>query len=234
MDVGNRLGIIIATLVVVFFALLVAMMAWGAPHESVNKLNDFVGFLRDHQDEDLAKLVTSLGAIIIILLGALVMILELSPPVTPGVRIGPVRSGDVSITPEVISARIEQEVLAVDHVSAARVRVGGRGKRVDVDMDLDVDADAPLAQTGEQACSRTRDLLERQMSIPLVSPPRANLHYRELRITRDEAGGAPVEPQSASPATDAQAEGVHSGWQRPPASEEERTAGDAEDPTGQA
>ncbi len=233
MDVGNRLGIIIATLVVIFFALLVAMMAWGAPHESVNKLNDFVGFLRDHQDEDLAKLVTSLGAAVVILLGALVIILELSPPVTPGVRIGPVRSGDATITPDVIAGRIEQEVLAVDHISAARVRVGGRGKRVDVEMDLDVDADAPLAQTSEQACSRTRDLLERQMSIPLVAPPRANLHYRELRITREDAAGAPAEAEPASRATDPEAEGVHAGWQRPPAVEEERPPGDAEDPQGQ-
>ncbi len=234
MDVGNRLGIIIATLVLIFFALLVAMMAWGAPHESVNKLNDFVGFLRDHQDEDLAKLVTTLGAAIVILLGGLVIILELSPPVTAGVRIGPVRSGDATITSEVIAARVEQEVLAVDHVSAARVRVGGRGKRVDVEMDLDVDADAPLAQTGEQACSRTRDLLERQMSIPLVSPPRANLHYRELRITRGDAAGVPAEAEPAPAATEPEAQGVRAGWQRPPAVEEERTAGDAEDPQGQA
>lgn len=234
MDVGNRLGIIIATLVVIFFALLVAMMAWGAPHESVNKLNDFVGFLRDRQDEDLAKLVTTLGAAIIILLGALVIILELSPPATAGVRIGPVRSGDAFITSDVIARRIEQEVLAVEHVTAARISAGGRGKRVHVEMDLDVDSDAPLAQTAEQACSRTRELVEQRMSIPLVAPPRANLHYRELRITREDEAAPAAEAAPPPAGGEVEAESVPAGWQRPPAPQEEQPTGDTEDPPGQA
>lgn len=227
MDAGNRAGIILVTLLVIFFALLVALMAWGAPAESVNKLRDFVGFLGDHQDQDLAKLVTSLGAGVVILLGVLVIILELSPPATPGVRITTVRSGDATIPSDEIAARVQQEVLALEHVTAARVRATGRGKRVEVEMDLHVDPQASLAQTGEAACLRTRQLLEQQMSIPLAGQPRARLHYRELRIGQGEEP-APAE----APIEERAQETARTGWERPAAAANvEPGAGDtSEDP----
>lgn len=208
MDVGNRVAIVLAALAIMFFALLVAMLAWGAPEGSVARLQDFVTFLADHQTEDLAKLVTSLGAAVVVLLGLLVVILELSPPPTPGVRITAVRSGDATITSDVIAERVQQEVLAVEHVTGVKAQVAGRRTRVEIDLDLDVDPEASLAAAADEACSRTRDLLERRMSIPLARPPRARLHYRELRLGRAGTSSDEQQPVAAQ-------ETVRAVWERP-------------------
>lgn len=218
MDTGNRVAIVLAALVVMFFALLVAMLAWGAPEGSVGRLQDFVTFLTDHQDEDLAKLVTSLGAAVVVLLGLLVVILELSPPTTPGVRITAVRSGDATITSDAIAERIQQEVLTVEHITAAKVQVAGRRQRVEVDLDLHVDPEASLATAADAACSRTRELVEGRMSIPLVRPPRARLHYRELRIGRAAAGSDEQQAVTAE-------ETVRTAWERPAETEQQEAGG---------
>ena len=61
-------------------------------------------------------------------------------------------------------------------------------------MDLHVDADANLAEVSDSAAEAAREALTNRMHVALARPPRAQLHYRELRLRRVAA----VEPSEAA------------------------------------
>lgn len=220
-DRANRFVIVIVALAVIFCALLVAMLAWGAAAGSIARLNDLAGYLQDHDGRD-AKLILTLGVAVVILLMLAVIIVEVTPSPVVKMRLRSVKAGDASITTKEIAARIEAEARSVPHIRGCTAVVAARGRRVDVVLDLHVDAGADLAQTADAACGRAQLLVEQRLAIGLAQRPRARLHYRELRL-RDGSGPPELRQPTAAAAA---------GW-TPPAtgtSEEarDRRSGDAD------
>jgi hypothetical protein len=195
LDQLNRFIISLAALFVVFAALLVVLLAWGATDATIGRVEDFAGHLRDH-DGSQAKLVVTLVALVVALLMLTVMLVELTPSPTQRMRIRDVKSGEATLTTKQIAERIEHEVSAAPHIAQCAATVAARANRVEVVLDLHVDAGADLAQAANEACGIAHELVEQRMGIALVQPPRARLHYRELRL-KDGSG---------RPAT---------GWERP-------------------
>lgn len=117
------------------------------------------------------------------------------------------KSGEARITTAQIGARIDAEVRGIPHVARCTSTVSARGNRIEVVLDLDLHPGAALSQTADAACARAQALVERQLGIALAGPPRARLHYRELRLRAD----APPAPAAAS-----------GGRERPPSPEEAR------------
>ncbi|HLB23925.1 MAG TPA: hypothetical protein VJP07_07505 [Dehalococcoidia bacterium] len=193
----NRFVVALMAMVVIFGALLAVLLAWAAPDGSIGRVQDFAGFLDDHNDRD-GKLILSLGALVVVLLMTCVLILELAPSSTQRMRVRNVTSGEVTITTKRIAELVDDSVRAAPHVADCSTTVARRGRRVELVLDLHVDAGAELAQTADEACRRAHVLVE-QLGIELSGKPRARLHYRELRL-RPEAGA------------DADARG----WERPP------------------
>lgn len=187
MDSTNRVIIIGGALVWIFFVLVVLLLAWGAPDNSVDALEDFVGYLRDHTD-DLSRLVLTLGGIILMLLAIIVIIAELTPPAAPSVTVQQVKSGSAKIATGDIEQRVAQEVQMVSHVTQAAVKVIGRRGGIEIDLDLHVGPEANLSETAEEACRRTSDLVRASMGIALLELPRAHLHYRELHLASSPGG----------------------------------------------
>lgn len=192
MDTTNRIIIIGGALVWIFFVLVVLLLAWGAPENSVDALDDFVGYLDDHTD-DLSRLILSLGGIILMLLAIIVVIAELTPPATQTVTVQQVKSGSAVIAVGEIEQRVVQEVQMVPHVTQAAVKVLGRRRGIELDLDLHVDPEANLSETAEEACRRTADLVRGSMGIALLELPRAHLHYRELHLAA--SAGEPETPE---------------------------------------
>ncbi|MBF6598893.1 MAG: hypothetical protein IVW36_00075 [Dehalococcoidia bacterium] len=220
-DQANRFAIVIIALAVIFCALLVVMLAWGASAGSIARLNDFAGYLQDHDGRD-AKLILTLGAAVVVLLMLAVVVIEVTPSPVVKMRLRGVQAGDASITTKEIAARVEAEARGVPHVRACTAVVAARGRRVDLVLDLHVDAGADLAQTADAACGRALLLVEQRLGITLAQPPRARLHYRELRL-RDES--LPPELRHSTVAAAA-------GWAAPttngPEEARDRRPGDAE------
>ena len=101
--------------------------------------------------------------------------------------------------PDRINAEIAERV---PHIARCDTIVATNGKRVDVVLDLHLEPGADLAHTANVACAHAHALVEQEMGIELASPPRATLHYRELRLSGEK---------------------VATGWERPPEhAEEER------------
>ncbi len=181
LDQLNRFVISLAALLVLFAALVAVLLAWGAADGTIGRIEDFAGYLRDHDTRN-AKLVISLAALVISLLMLTVMLVELTPSPTQRMRVRNLKSGDATITTKQIAERIDEGVAAAPHVASCKATVAARGSKIEVVLDLHVDAGADLARTADEACRAAHTLVEEQMGIALAQRPRARLHYRELRL----------------------------------------------------
>jgi hypothetical protein len=192
----NRFIISLVALIVLFAALLIVVLAWGATESTIGRVEDFAGYLRDHDGRE-AKLVVTVGALVAVLLMLTIMLVELTPSSMQRMRVRNVKSGDATLTTKQIAERIEHEIGGSPHIARCDAIVAARGDRVAVVLDLHVDAGADLAKTADEACRAAHTLVEEGMGIALTQPPRARMHYRELRL---KDAGPP------RPAT---------GWERP-------------------
>lgn len=206
MDAVNRVVIVIGALLLVFVAFAIIVFVWGAPDASIGRLQEFADWLDEHQSTG-AKLIATLSALVVALLAAAVIVLELSPASTTTVRVASGDRGVATISTEAIAERVQREVEQTPHVVASSARVIGRRRAVEVELDLDVDAYANLRETAMDACERARAVVQDVMGVALAAPPRARLHYRELRVgglapaghTGDEARETAYgDPQSQS------------------------------------
>ena len=199
-DQLNRSVIVVTTLAVIFVALLAALLAWGAPDETIHRIADFSDYLGRHNDRE-TKAIISLAAAVIVLLMLTVIIIELTPSPVQKIRVASMKSGEAAITTSEIAARINAEVGTVPHVAECTARVAAHGKKIEVVLDLYLDAGANLTETADEACRRAHLLIERQLGIEMAAMPRARLHYRELRLGGESDASA---PRRTSP-----------GWERP-------------------
>jgi hypothetical protein len=204
LDQVNRFIIVVAAMRVLFAAALVVMLAWAMPSDAIGWVEDFGGYLRDHDSRE-AKVIVTLGALVISLLMATLIIVQLTPSPTQKMRVRDVKAGDATIKTTEIAARIDDAVRAIQHVANCASIVAARGRRIEVALDLHVDAGADLAKTADDACRRAQEVVEQEIGLALTAPPRATLHYRELRL-RDQ-------PKTASAGT--HSTNADTGWERP-------------------
>ena len=197
MDLTNRTLIIGGALIWIFLVLVVILLAWGAPDESIERLGDLAGYLDDHNSTP-AKLIVTFGGLIFIMLAAIVIVFEVAPPDTGSVRVRRVGAGQASIATEEIVQRLEEELRNVSHLTGVQAKVLARGRKAEVQLDLSVGSDADLTATSEEACRIARELVEQRMGVELDCSPKAQIHYRELRVARP-AGPPPGTPSAAQP-----------------------------------
>jgi hypothetical protein len=190
MDLTNRALIIGYALLLILLASIVIFLAWGAPDQSIERLSDLAGYLDDHNN-NAAKVLVTLGGLIVVLIGLLVIIYEVLPPETGSVRLQHVSNGQADIAVEEVVQRLESELRALPQLADAQATITGRGRKAEVNLDLYVTPDADLASTSEEACRVARELMEGRMGLQLDGQPRAQVHYRELRV------GGPVDAPHA-------------------------------------
>ena len=178
----NRFLVVLGAIIVVFAALLAVLFAWGAPDETINRIADFSGYLRRHNDRE-TKTIISLAAAVVILLMLTAIVIEMTPSPTQKMRVRSMKSGEAVITTSQIAQRINADVTQIPHIAECAATVAARGKKVEVVLDLHVDAGANLSQTADEACRRAHTLVEQQLGIEMATIPRARLHYRELRLS---------------------------------------------------
>jgi hypothetical protein len=187
LDAVNRFIIVVAAMVVVFVMTLIVLIAWAAPGDGIGWVEDFAGYLGDHETRE-AKVIVTLLAVVVSLLMLTLIIVQLTPSPTQKMRVRDVKSGDATIKTTDIAARIDGGVRDVQHIADCASIVAVKGGSVEVVLDLHVDAGADLARAADDACRRAQEIVEQEMGIPLASRPRATLHYRELRLREEPAG----------------------------------------------
>ena len=196
MDLTNRILIISGMLLWIFIVVIVVLLAWGAPDESIERIFDFAGYLEDHNDDG-GKLILTFGAAILVLLAAIVVITEVAPPETKSLKVANVGSGEARIPTDEVAHLVEEELRMLPQLNQVTANVQARGEKADVSLELHVSPEADIAATTDEACRRTSELLAQRIGVELARPPRAQLHYKELRVTRKQAASRP--PASSPP-----------------------------------
>lgn len=195
MDLTNRILIIGGALLWIFVVIIVVLLAWVEPEESIERIRDFAGYLEDHNDEA-GQLILTFGATILVLLAAIVVIIEVAPPETRSLKVANVGSGDARIPTDEVAHLVEEELRMLPQLNQVSANVQARGEKAEVSLDLHVGPEADIAATTEEACRRTSDLLAQRIGVELAQPPRAQLHYKELRVARKQA---PARKPASSP-----------------------------------
>lgn len=199
MDETNRIAAIILSLLLMFCALIVILLAWGAPDDTITRIADLANYLNDHNTTATQLLVT-FGALIFVLLAAIVIIVELTPPQTGSVKIAKVGAGEARMGTDEIARRLEEELRAVPRLRSVEATVSSRGSRADVKLDLVVDTEADVAEAASQAIQRARDIVETRMGVELDAPPRAEVHYSDDGSSKRAPVASSVSTPSWQPA----------------------------------
>jgi hypothetical protein len=197
MNVINRMALVLICLALIAGAGAVIGLAWAAPQESLDWFADAAGWLDDHNTDGTKALIT-FGAALVIALALMTLVMELFPQSRREVKVTGLQVGDAVLTTQAIGQRIEEAVNQVPNVSDVRATVRAKRKGVTVALDLHVDPEANLAAVTDAACEAAREVLTDKVHVELLAPPRARLHYRELRLKGGQArAGAPVAPPPA-------------------------------------
>jgi hypothetical protein len=193
MNETNRIAAIFLSLLLMFVALLVILLTWGAPNESIERISDLANYLNDHNDTPTQLLIT-FGGLIFVLLGVTIIIAEIAPPQTGSVRVAKVGAGEARIGTDEIRNVLEDELRAVPRLRGLEASVSSRGARASVKLDLFVDTQADVAATANEAIQRVRDVVETRMGVELDSPPRAEVHYGEQPGDKHQTAGPAQTP----------------------------------------
>ena len=198
MDLTNRVLVLGGALLWIFVILVIILLAWGAPDESIVRLTDLAGYLEDH-NETTVKLIMTFGGLILILLAVIVIIFEVAPPATRSMRVEKVGGGEARISTEEIAHVLEEKLRELPDVNQVQASVLARGRKAEVSLDLHVGLEADLSATAEEACRRARQLFEEQIGVTLARSPQARLHYRELRVARPKEASTSPPGEAAAP-----------------------------------
>lgn len=225
-DLTNRIMTVGVAFLWIFLILVVILLAWGAPDQSIERLNDLAGYLDDHNNTS-AKLIITFGGLVLILLATIVIIFEVAPPEGGSLKVQ-TGTGDARISTEEVVLRLEEVLRTMPNLAEVQAKVQSRGEKADVTLTLHVAADADLASMSEEACRRARALLEERMGVVLVRPPQAELHYRELQVGHQAPTAAqpqPVLSRAEEPAVTNPQPSTEASHDNPEPSPEDRPAG---------
>jgi hypothetical protein len=192
MTLVNRFALILLCLLLLAGAAVVIGLTWAAPQDSIDWLADAAVWLDGH-NSDGTKAIITVAAAAVALIGLVGLVIELLPRDRGEVKVTGLQVGDAVLTTAAIGQRIEEAVNQVPNVSDVRAFVRARRQGVTVALDLHVDPDANLAAVTDAACAAARDVLTDKVHVELLAPPRARLHYRELRL-RGRRLGPPAPP----------------------------------------
>ena len=200
-------------LVVVFAAASVVAMAvvifltWAAPTETIDALADIVQFM-DDSDGTAGKLVITLGALALAVLALLWIVVELAPDdEVKELRLE--QAGATTIVPaDALRLRLEESLLGLPGVTAARAKVWPRDKGVAVGLELTVVHTVNVGDITQQAVRAVVDTLHEDLGLPVSGTPDVRVAFGGSR-SGDRADAIippptkpPEQPRAEQPRTE--------------------------------
>ncbi len=200
MNEMNRYLVVLCAAACVVAAAVVVFLTWAAPVESIDALADIVEFLDDN-DGTAGKLVFTLGALALAVLALLWIVVELAPDdEVKELRIE--QAGATTIIPaDALRLRLEESLLALSAVTAARSEVRPRDKGVAVAIDLTVIQSANVGDVTQQAVRAVVDTLHEDLGLPVSGTPDVRIAFGGSRSGDHGATTviAPPEPPQPPP-----------------------------------
>jgi len=198
MNEMNRYLVVLCAATLIVVAAVVVFLTWAATTESIDALVDIVQFLDDN-DGTAGKIVITLAALALAVLALLWIVVELAPDdEVKELRIE--QAGATTIVPaDALRLRLEESLLGLGGVTAARSRVWPRDKGVAVGLDLTVVQTANVGEITQQAVRAVVDTLHEDLGLPVSGTPDVHIAFGGSR-SGDHAAAtiistpAPLEP----------------------------------------
>ncbi|MDO8616951.1 MAG: hypothetical protein Q7T33_14665 [Dehalococcoidia bacterium] len=190
MNETNRLVIVLCAAAAIILMGVVIFLAWTADSETVDRLGDFVEYLDAHRT-DTGRLIVTLAALAGAVLALLVIVLELAPE-EEGRELRLEQAGATTIVPaEALRLRLQEALVALPEVVAARARVSARARGIASVLDLTVSPRANVAAVTQQATRVIVDTIQTDLGLPVAGAPTVRIAFAR------DAAPAPVASSAA-------------------------------------
>ncbi len=184
MNETNRTVIVLLAAAAIVLMAVIVFLAWSEASGTVARLQDFVQYLDDHRD-NAPRLILTLGALVVIVLALLIIISELAPQEeTRDLRLE--QAGTTTIVPALaLQQRLEEALLMLPMVSAARARVSGGDKGIATMLDITIAPDANVAVATQEATRVVVDTLQTDLGLPVAAPPTVRIAFGEAKAAAE-------------------------------------------------
>jgi len=180
MNETNRSIIVLVAALWVILMGVIIFLTWSADKDAVNRLQDFVQYLDDHRSTS-GHLIVTLSALTAAVLALLVIVIELSPEEqVKELRIE--QAGATTIVPaEALRLRLEEALMALPQVEAAKARVSAGAKGIDANLDLTISRSANVAAVTQDAGRVVVDTIQTELGLPLARLPAVRIAFSGAR-----------------------------------------------------
>jgi len=173
---ANRTLIVIGAAVWIVVMAVLIFFTWTADTDVIDRLGDFVEYLDAHND-DAGKLIVTLAALFTVVLALLLIIVEVAPEEEER-ELRVKQAGATTIVPAgALKQRLEEALLAVPEITAARVRVMSRGEGIGADMDITIVPGASVAAVTQEATSVVTETVQADLGLPVVGQPTVRVSF---------------------------------------------------------
>ena len=205
MNETNRSIIVLAAALWIILMAVVIFVAWAAPEDATDRVKDFAQYLDEHRD-DPSRLILTLGALLTVVLALLVIIVELAPEeVQRELKVE--QAGATTIVPaEALRVRLEEALVGLPQVTAAKARVFTRDNGIGSSLDLTITPDANVALVTQDAARVVVDTLQTDLGLPTAGLPTVRVIFGGPKpepvassVVQPPTGGGPVAPVEEAP-----------------------------------
>jgi len=178
MNEANRTAIVLLAAFWIVVMAIAIFLTWAAPDDVIDALGDIVQEMDDNNDTA-GRLVVTLGALALTVLGLLVIILELAPEDEEReLRVR--QAGTTTIVPaQALRARIEEALVALPDVSSARARVWTKDNSIATNLELGLKTPANLANVTQESSRVVVDIIQTELGLPVAGLPSVRVSFGE-------------------------------------------------------
>jgi hypothetical protein len=176
MNETNRLIIVLVAAAAIVLMGVFIFLAWTQDSQTVNRLGDFVRYLDEHRT-DSGRVIVTLSALVVAVLALLVIVLELAPE-DESRELRVEQAGATTIVPaEALKLRLQEALLMLPQVSAARARVSTRDRGIATALDLTLTPAANVAQVTQEASRIVVDTIQTDLGLPVSGQPTVRVSF---------------------------------------------------------
>ena len=174
-NANRTLLVVVAAAMIVLMALLI-FITWSADTDAIDRVGDFAEYLDAHND-NAGKLIVTLSALIVVVLALLLIVVELAPE-DEEKELRVKQAGATTIVPAAaLRARIEEALVALPDVTAAKARVNSRDKGIATDLNLTLVPNANVSAVTQDATRVVNDTIQNDLGLPVAGVPTVRVAY---------------------------------------------------------
>lgn len=180
MNETNRSIIVLVAGLWIMLMAIVIFLTWNSNTAVIDGIFDAVDYL-DRNNDDVGRLIVTLGALIFAVLATLVIILELAPE-DEEKELKIRQAGATTIVPaQALRERLEQALMALPDVTAARARVSTKDDGVAAELDVTVTPTANVANVSQDAARVVVDAIQQDLGLPVKGVPTVRIAFGDAK-----------------------------------------------------